>query len=544
MPPRARILTHTPEQVVQWRKIAASNPGRLVRTLLLTPGETTWQGDTQGDIYPALQAVCDIIMEGHQSMESTSWVGLVNAGIADALCKNVCEMVMFVRVLPNMLKDLLEALKKEIPSPYYRPLEVLCHATICFHDPPTPTYRKVINTLRKNWVQMMERVWSEPENSLDKHDTYIKERMAIAQMAIKLVILDPPFISKIYDPLDLTIQIIARHWKHSTDALDSKLNCTVLAVLLSPDHPRHVAYVCSNNLEGSLPNVMHKIYTGVTPTNTTTKLKQAKALLAGFTEHLIRSNTNARLAVVELRFLLEVMTVASTDGFEPELARAVLGHTPLWNALFRLLKKCAKPLGVGEAGEEESSAKKILRMNVIQNIVGLAGNTLHQAMFANPRECEPFIRICVNEGFFGALEETIELIVEIKGMTMQVTRIGSILEGLLPTSTPSTIQLYCSQFPCWRILGVLFQHDLKRQIANGGGPPTVIPGSLGPPDSNVWDHGAWQVWGNVHYLCFDLEESCRRRGCGNTLEGNGQAQVLCKFKCQEARYCGETCRDK
>jgi len=114
MPAYAKIITHTPEQTLQWREIATSNPGRLVRTIVLQPGHTTREGDHQGDIYPALEVLKEISMKDQRGVENDAWGGLVNAGIAEALCRNVCDMVVFFQTLPDMPEDLLKRVTEEV----------------------------------------------------------------------------------------------------------------------------------------------------------------------------------------------------------------------------------------------------------------------------------------------------------------------------------------------------------------------------------------------------------------------------------------------
>ena len=121
MPAYAQIITHTPEQTLQWREIATSNPDRLIRTIVLQPGHTTREGDHQGDIYPAMQVLKEIAMKlkGQSAEKNKPWVDLVNAGLAEALCKAVCGMVVFLQSLPNMPKDLLKKVTEEV-SWFYR----------------------------------------------------------------------------------------------------------------------------------------------------------------------------------------------------------------------------------------------------------------------------------------------------------------------------------------------------------------------------------------------------------------------------------------
>ena len=86
--------------------------------------------------------------------------------------------------------------------------------------------------------------------------------------------------------------------------------------------------------------------------------------------------------------------------------------------MFILLKKSAKPAtGQGSGATEDPEEEIVHRRRVIANIVGTSANTLHKLSFKNKDECEPLVRIWGNEDFFGALEETIELLIKIPGMT-------------------------------------------------------------------------------------------------------------------------------
>ncbi|KAF5371518.1 hypothetical protein D9615_009617 [Tricholomella constricta] len=530
----AQLITHTPEQIEKWKEVAPTNPSRVIRALRLAPGRSTKEGDHQGDIYPALEVVKEISIEGRSGTESKAWVNLVDARLAEALCKNVTESVMFLDVLPNMPVELLEKAKKEIQSPYFRPLEILCNAACCFHYPPTKTDKKVIAALRKYWSQMMDRIWNEPENTLEPSNSHILERMVIAQMVIRLVVTDPTFLSTFYDPSDLTVQIIARHWKYSQTAEDVKLTAAMLTMFLQPDHPRHVAYVRSNDLESATSQLLSKMLVGVGPTALASKQKQTKALMASFADHLVR--LSGRSASAELDFFACIISVAKKDDTEPEITNAALKSTPLWNAMFRLLKKSAKPTSETFHGQPiDPETEKTHRLYVMANVVGTTTNILHDASFEYPRECEPLIRIWANENLFGALEETIEFLVDITGMTMQLGRLAGVLETVLGQGTPALRQLFRTQFPRWRTLGTLIRHDIKRQRATGP-PKPIVQGKIPPPDSNVWDHGAWQCFAALQASCIDLDTACGKRGCENI------GTRLCT--CEVVRYCSEGCQNK
>lgn len=530
----AQIITHTPEQTMKWREIVQKEPSRVVRTLRLMPGRSTKEGDTQADIYPALEVVKEVSMEGRNGTESETWISLVDAGLADALCKNVQEMVTFLNALPGMPRELLEKTKREIYSPYFRPLEVLCNASCCFQYPPTRTDKKIIAALRKAWPEMMHRIWNEPENTLDPSNTHVLERMVVAQMAIRIIITDPSFLSIFYEPSDLTVQIIARHWKYSLTPDDTKMTAAMLNMFLQPDHPRHVAYVRSNGLDSSVSLLLSKILIGVGPTPTASKQKQAKALMAAFADHFVR--LSGRAASAELDFLACIIGAAKHEQAEPEIAKAVLKSTPFWNAMFRLLKKSAKPSAEVHGHPVDPEVEKKHRFYVMSNIVGTTTNIIHDATFENPRECEPLFRIWANENLFGALDEVMEQLVGINGMTMQIGRLTGVLDNVLKQGTPALRQLLRTQFPRWRTLSALIRHDMQRQF-QAGPPQPFAPGKIPPPDSNIWDHGAWQCFCALQWSCIDLRTACGKRGCDKAA-----TTIVCQ--CQVVRYCSEACQIK
>ncbi|KAF8075759.1 hypothetical protein FPV67DRAFT_1469122 [Lyophyllum atratum] len=529
----AQIITHSPEQVIEWRKIASSNPDRVIRTLGLQAGRSTREGDTQADIYPAMAVLKELSRESKDGVENRVWVGLVDAGIAEALCKSVLEMVIAIKFLPNMPRELLDKVKKEMQSPYFLALEVLCNASCRFQYPPTKTDKRIIAALRKNWADMMDRIWNEPENTLRPEESHIAERMVVAQMVMKILITDPSFVSIFYEPSDLTVQIVARHWKHALNGPDILLTGTLLGMLIKPEHPRHVAYVASNGLESGTSRLLSKIFVGVGPAGLASKAKQSKALMTAFADHLVR--ITGRPAEIETDFVLHITKAAQTDRAEPELVNAVLTSTPFWNAMFRLLKKSATPAkDDGPMGPVDPGYEKATRLHVMRNIVGASTNILHKASFDNPRECESLARIWGNENLFGALEETIELLVGIPGMTMQLSRLAGVLEPIVSNGTPSLLRLYQTQFPRWRIFGRLIRYDAEQQQVVG--PPSgPMPGKIPAPDDSMWNHSAWQVFGSLQNLCI-VESQCGKRGCEKP------GEILCM--CEAVKYCSEACKTK
>ena len=334
-------------------------------------------------------------------------------------------------------------------SPYYASLYLLCCAAVSFQYPPSKIDKKVIAALRKNWSEMMDRVCistafvfillqlTAPVD-LERARKYLKTRRFAHNGAYSRWSAAPkahynrPILhivssvlsyicdryltgqhSVLYKPSDLTIQIIARHWKFAQTPPDTTLTASALNAMLDPEHPRLVAYIRSTGLEPSVSQVISKILVGVSPTAQSSKQQQVKTLMATFSEHLNR--LTGRSAASELDLL---MNVISAGASEPELAKILPKATPLWNAMFRLLKKSAKPAtGQGSGAIEDPEEEMIHRRRIIANIVGTSANTLHNLSFKNREECESLVRIWGNENLLGALEETIELLVKIPGMT-------------------------------------------------------------------------------------------------------------------------------
>lgn len=119
--------------------------------------------------------------------------------------------------------------------------------------------------------------------------------------------------------------------------------------------------------------------------------------------------------------------------------------------------------------------------------------------------------------------------------SVQLSTIASIINGLIPTAQPPFVRLLGTQFPRWRLIGTIVRHDAKRQGREG--PPQLTPDDgLPHPESNLWDHGAWQTLASLQNQCFDLEKTCAKRGCGNA------GIELCK--CEAVVYCSEACRTK
>ena len=117
---------------------------------------------------------------------------------------------------------------------------------------------------------------------------------------------------------------------------------------------------------------------------------------------------------------------------------------------------------------------------------------------------------------------------------MQLTRLVNIIEGTISEGTPTLRGHFRTQFPRWRILGVLIRNDVERQKISGP-PSACVPLVVSPPDSQIWDHSVWQCFGALQFTCMD-KTACAKRGCENV------GVIACM--CQTTKYCSEACKNK
>ena len=120
------------------------------------------------DFHPALAAVDQAAIQRDQR-----WQRLVDVGIADVLCINVLgtKMKNYLQALPSGSKDVQNVRlwvkhvryhahtdTDQIPSSFFKPMDVLLHAALNFSFPPNGTDMKVITALKKYWSMMVFRV--------------------------------------------------------------------------------------------------------------------------------------------------------------------------------------------------------------------------------------------------------------------------------------------------------------------------------------------------------------------------------------------------
>lgn len=78
----------------KWTELVETNPSRVVDAMNLGPtGSRNSHGDDGEDFIFAMDAVRRVTESfSREEAQISEWEGLVNAGAAEALCRNVCEL--------------------------------------------------------------------------------------------------------------------------------------------------------------------------------------------------------------------------------------------------------------------------------------------------------------------------------------------------------------------------------------------------------------------------------------------------------------------
>lgn len=209
--------------------------------------------------------------------------------------------------------------------------------------------------------------------------------------------------SIIYDPKDLTIPVITRHWTHATAVYDTRISAQLLSMYIAPTHPLHVAY--SRHFSTPPPSaLLSRIYFGAGPLESSSSATQASALISTLAAHLVRLPEDELPIQLELFFGL----LDASSGEKPdEILHALRTSTAFWKNAFAVLKRPQPARVVAPPRGPPPAAA----------IVGIAANVLHQAQFESPREREPLIRIWLDMGLFTALDNAVPTLVQFPGMT-------------------------------------------------------------------------------------------------------------------------------
>ncbi|TBU32044.1 hypothetical protein BD311DRAFT_775595 [Dichomitus squalens] len=523
------------ERTARWKILVTSDPRRAVRALaVIGLNSETIDGDTLWDTQYVLQQLSPLAADP----KSEVWKRLVNAGLFDALCFCVlnAQAAAIVEDETRVNQAQVDAEGKKLPSPWALSLQIICTATVSCGNTATAVETKMIEDLKKNWGQMMQRIWSQPFNSLDPDVKGVVERILVAQTAMRLTVLDPSFLGELSKPSDLTFAVCFRNWMHSIAREDALINAGFLLALLDHRHiPQYWKSYTDVNPLPPMKVLLPRILLGASKTPGPAQRKRtpqqaAEAIVAATVTHLTYPNAGLQEYELELAFLRSLFVHATTEY--PALPRAMFKSPDLWAATALVLRRAA------EAGTQDAEGTYLDALETFSRCtfaVNKEGNEFADAMIAGWLE----------GGLFEAFEDTLDFFVKIRGATSVFVVIMSAILQCSPKLSAKTQALLRTHLPRQRLserLAEEFGHDgkdqTKYQADYAAFTASMQSGTLPDVDNPMWGQAAWETLDSVTELFQATELSpCSRSGCEKQVaSGNEVKCVNCNVQ-----YCSKQC---
>ncbi|KAI1788979.1 hypothetical protein LXA43DRAFT_1156227 [Ganoderma leucocontextum] len=543
------------ERTSRWKNLIKTDPRRVVRALkVIGLDNETIDGDTMWDTQYVLQQLTPAAADP----KSEVWRRLVDAGVFDALmrlisllhlvnllvlCSGRCFCVLnahgaaLVEDGKKVNQAQVDAEGKQLPSAWALSLQVICTATVYCDNTAAATDMNMIEDLRKNWSQMMQRIWSQPFNSLDPASRFgVPERIMVAQIAMRLTVLDPSFLGELLKPADITFAVCFRNWMHSTAREDSLINAGFLLGLLDERHaPQYWKPYTDANPLPPMKQLLSRILLGASKAPGTTQRKRtpqqaAEAIVSATVVHLTNTGADLPEYELELGFLRSLFIPAKTEY--QALARAMFKSPELWAATTVVLHRAA------EAGTKEAEEAYLDALETFSRClwtVGKEGNEFADAMVAG----------WVTGGLFEALEDTIDFLVKIRGATRVLVIVMSAILQSAPKLSAKTQGLLRKHLPRHKLserLAEVFQLDEKNEDKYKADYATFMAsmqsGAMPDVDNPMWGQAAWETLDSVTEMVQASGESpCSRSGCEKQVaSGNEVRCVNCAVQ-----FCSKQC---
>ncbi|PIL36838.1 hypothetical protein GSI_00528 [Ganoderma sinense ZZ0214-1] len=524
------------ERTSRWKNLIKTDPRRVVRALkVIGLDNETIDGDTMWDTQYVLQQLTPAAADPKSEM----WRRLVDAGLFDALCFCVLNAhgAALVEDGKKVNQAQVDAQGKKVPSAWALSLQVICTATVYCDNTATATEKTMIEDLRKHWSQMMQRIWSQPFNSLDPISRFgLPERILVAQAAMRLTVLDPSFLRELLKPADLTFAVCFRNWMHSTAREDSLINAGFLLGFLDQRHaPQYWKSYTDANPLPPMKQLLLRILLGASKASGPVQRKRtpqqaAEAIVAATVAHLTVPGVGLPEYELELGFLRTLFTPAKVEY--PALPRAMFKSRELWAAAAVVLRKAAEA-GTKEAEETYCDALETFSRCLWS--VSREGNEFADAMVAG----------WVAGGLFEALEDSIDFLVKIRGTTRVFVIIMSTILQCAPRLSAKTQGLLRKHLPRHKLserLAEVFQlteeNESKYKADYATFMTSMQSGTMPDVDNPMWGQAAWETLDSVTELVQATGESpCSRTGCEKQVAtGNEVKCVNCAVQ-----YCSKQC---
>ncbi|KAI9067646.1 hypothetical protein FKP32DRAFT_1563335 [Trametes sanguinea] len=519
------------ERVARWKTLLKTDPRRVVRVLTSTGWATeTIDGDTAWDAPYIIEHLKDASLRP----QSAVWKGLVDAGVFAALCKCATTFrpaYMAGSNAPVPTEEEKAAHNKEMASPWYMPLAIICTAAVNCAAPPTHSEHRMIEDLKQNWSPIVQRIWSEPANSLEPDDDAAIERAVVGQIVVRLSSLDPTFLETVLKPTDLTLAVCFRNWTHATKRDDTVINNTVILTLLQPDLPspweRYLAEHPPPSPSHLLPRVILGASKKAGAQKKRTPAQVADSIASSSAKHLASPRMPLSGALQEITLLREFWSIARRE-FVP-FARAVAKCGQLWTALAQIVRRAARAT---DSYDRKAVTRALMFYTDMSFYVSGDGTDFADDMIFN----------WVSGGLFDALDESVECILHHEDGPKLLTLIATTIDGTFSALSERTRAVLRSQLPRTGMLWKIFKASLASGDNNSAEQYAESHAALGRgavPDGRnpVWRQGAWEMFGVIAAKARGADR-CARRACDKKAEG-----VHCATKaCKRTRYCSQACR--
>ena len=526
--PSRRDKYPDPVRVRFWKRIVRSDARRTVHVLTLDlhgPNNETIEGDTALDGMYVITQLKDVSSD----CKSDAWKALVNAGVITALCK--CALTYQGAIMhpegrePSQQE--IEEVHRNMLSPYFLPLEVICNAFVSCAIPPTATEKKMLEDIKKHWSTIVQRIWSEPSRSLDLEPraTRTRERIVIPQLLYRLTMIDPAFLKVILKPMDLTFPVLVRSWMHAMDTGDTRMALGVLLPFISdrgfgPDNWKtHLAKHPAPPIQDLLP----RVFLGASKTAGSDKKKRtatqtADAVVSAFAAHL------EQIPITDLSWEYDFFHALFKHSMDHNRVfnRAVYRSARFWAANVSVLRRAAQ-----HTGRERSQLCMcaLTTFSTMPHKVDKDGKEAIDALVYN----------WLSARLFDAFEESIITCLGARGGPMIFTSIIGHISRYLPELSAKTRTLLRAQLPRPKLVRILITASA---VPAGAGAREKVDKDyeelkrLGPDASSnntMWLQAAWQM---IASIMFSLEESgdCTRRTCETKRSAEAEEKEL--FVCE------------
>ncbi|KAJ3865096.1 hypothetical protein EV359DRAFT_80802 [Lentinula novae-zelandiae] len=514
----------------KWTKLVSQNPTRTVAALYIGPtGATNSHGDNGQDFIFAMDAVRRVAEElsrvtvqpsssgegsggslGEGKDLRKDLEGLVNAGVVEALCRNVIE-----------LKG--DTMADDAMSSFYPPFVILYFVVIGMNNGDRDEHsghqrstvdKRAMSAIMDNWEEMVDRWWKEPQNTLKQDATHEPERLLVSRLMGYLLLEDSSM--KIFHSSSHTLSLISRHWVHCTSANIARLNLSILRSIIFFKFSQNVEEYLKEHDKPPLDSLLDKIYTGIRAPSVSSQSGElqtsAQYLLQTMSNRLALGDPS--YAVEDLGFCHDVyvglreFAASSLNTSElDDFADALRNSEAYWRNAFALMHI--------KSPDKSTHTEKEVSVAVL--------NLALKLILQRPvPEVAQLMRTWIKTGLFGVLDETMEELIRVPGATRLLTFFyTTIKESCLSPSFPvNVLEALKDEFPRQRAVSAVMRYETeqKENQQNSTTEKNANEDDIPDAEDPIWINGLWQAMGWLEGVCHrDHPEHEGAQGIENRL---------------------------